>query len=617
MSTITLDIARGFTLPVEFASRAAAVLAMRGAGKSNVGVVLAEQMTKVGVPWVAVDPKGDWWGIRSSRDGKRAGLNVPVLGGDHGDLPLDPDSGKVVAELIVEHDLTCVLDVSAFSKRETVRFLTAFFERLLRLNKTVRHVFLEEADEYVPQRVAGDITFLVGATEKLVKRGRFKGLGITMLTQRSASLNKDVLTQIDSLFVLRTPSPQDRDAINAWVKVHDAPPELMTSLPSLEDGEGWVISPQFLKTVQQVKFHRRSTYDSGATPVFGAAAHDTARVASVDLDALRTKMAASIQKAKEEDPKALKAEVAALKRTLTEVENEHDRWLLSVANALSRHVGTEVLIPNIVPTIQSLAQPEPEVVQYVPPDVMAMIEKGEGIGYDALEAIRSLFADMRQTLVDIAHENHAPPSRAPVRSNERVGGYPAGPKTAAELRPPPPSVSKPRPAPTATGGVADPDLSKSKAKRAILTALIQHGSLPIKTLAVFTGYKHGTGGFNNALGSLRTKGYINKRGEPIEVTPEGIAAMGGTVEELPTGQALIDHWKSKGKILKAHREILDVLTAVYPATLADWEVAERTPTKYVPGTGGFNNALGALRTIGLIQGSGRELRATDAVMGVT
>ncbi len=41
---------------------------------------------------IVLDPKGDWYGIRSSSTGRRAGLPFVILGGDHGDIPLAPGS---------------------------------------------------------------------------------------------------------------------------------------------------------------------------------------------------------------------------------------------------------------------------------------------------------------------------------------------------------------------------------------------------------------------------------------------------------------------------------------------------------------------------------------------
>jgi len=77
----TLRIATNYTLPLDAATRRMAILAMSGAGKSNAAVVLAEAMFDAGIPWVAIDPKGDWWGVRSSKSGKGPGLPIPSSAG--------------------------------------------------------------------------------------------------------------------------------------------------------------------------------------------------------------------------------------------------------------------------------------------------------------------------------------------------------------------------------------------------------------------------------------------------------------------------------------------------------------------------------------------------------
>lgn len=110
MSATALRLGTGLKLPLDAVTETFAILAMRGAGKSNTAVVMAEEFYAAGIPWVCIDPKGDWWGIRSAPDGKRPGLAVPIIGGEHGDLPLDASSGHVVADLIVDERLTAVID---------------------------------------------------------------------------------------------------------------------------------------------------------------------------------------------------------------------------------------------------------------------------------------------------------------------------------------------------------------------------------------------------------------------------------------------------------------------------------------------------------------------------
>jgi DNA helicase HerA-like ATPase len=287
---------------------------MRGAGKTNAARVMAEELHKAGRPFVAIDPVGAWWGLRASRDGKPdGGLPIPIFGGDHGDVPLEESGGEVLADFLVEETASAVVDVSALSESAKHRFLTAFTERLFRRNSEPLVVFLEEADDYAPQRSGkGPALATLGAMQRLVKRGRFKGLVPVMVTQRSAAINKDLLTQIENLVVLRTTSPQDRKAIEGWVTYHGQSAELLESLSSLETGEAWLWSPHALGTLERFRFRESETFDSGATPRGGK--RRVASLADVDLGALRDRMAATIEKAKAEDPRELRRQIAALKK---------------------------------------------------------------------------------------------------------------------------------------------------------------------------------------------------------------------------------------------------------------------------------------------------------------
>lgn len=107
MTATGLAVAPDLTLPLEAVTETFAILAKRRVGKSNAAVVMAEQMYDAGLPWCAIDPN----------------------------IPLEPGAGAYIADLIAEQRLTCVLDVSGFSKADQIRFLQAFAERLLRVNR--------------------------------------------------------------------------------------------------------------------------------------------------------------------------------------------------------------------------------------------------------------------------------------------------------------------------------------------------------------------------------------------------------------------------------------------------------------------------------------------------
>ena len=281
-----LAIAEGVTLPLESVTQTFATLAKRGVGKSYLAAVVAEELLKAGQLVVIIDPTGAHWGLRSSADGKQPGYPIVVLGGDHADVPLEEHAGEVVATAIVEHRFPAILDLSLLRKGQSIRLMTAFLEALYRLNRQPLHLIVDEADTFAPQRLQADEARVCGAMEDVVKKGRIRGLGCTLITQRPAVLNKNVLTQCETLFAMRMTHPKDIDAIKEWVGVHATPEEaseVIKSLPSLEVGTAWLWSPGWLQTLKKIRVRRRETFDSSATPKPGERKIEPKRLATVDL----------------------------------------------------------------------------------------------------------------------------------------------------------------------------------------------------------------------------------------------------------------------------------------------------------------------------------------------
>src|SRR6185436_1164575 len=208
----TLEISTGLALPLDAITQTFGIVAQRGAGKTYLTAVLCEEFAAAGLPFAVVDPMGVYWGLRSSADGKHEGLPIIILGGEHGDVPLESTSGRVIADWIAAERRSAVLDLSLFGKNEQRRFVTDFAEQIYQRNREPLHLILDEADLWAPQRPKG-VERMLGAVEDLVRRGRARGIGLSLITQRPAVLNKDVLTQVSVLIALRIVGPQDRDAV--------------------------------------------------------------------------------------------------------------------------------------------------------------------------------------------------------------------------------------------------------------------------------------------------------------------------------------------------------------------------------------------------------------------
>jgi hypothetical protein len=252
-------------LPLNTATRSLAILAKRGAGKTYVGAVMAEEFGKNGIPFVIIDPIDVFWGLRFGEDGQSQGMPVVVFGLQHADITLDKSMGRSIAQAIVKENVSCVISTFGLSKNAQKQLITDFAEELLNINNTPRHIFIEEAHELLPQRVWGDGGRVFSAVSNLVVMGRNRGIGVTMINQRAATLNKDVLTQADAIIALRSIGVQDRKALGEYAKSHGVEEdpkfdEFIESLPSLPTGEGWVWSPEFLNKFERIKIRKRSTF---------------------------------------------------------------------------------------------------------------------------------------------------------------------------------------------------------------------------------------------------------------------------------------------------------------------------------------------------------------------
>lgn len=550
-----LRISDNLELPDEAVTQTFGILAKRGVGKTYTASVMVEEMLKNKLPVVVLDPIGVWWGLRSSADGKGPGLSIIIAGGDHADIPITPDNGAIMADMIIDQRLAVVIDLSHFRKGEQVKFVTDFAETLYYKNRQAIHLVVDEADAFAPQRTMPNEARMLGAMEDLVRRGRARGIGMTMITQRPAVLNKNVLTQIEVLIALRMTAPLDQKAIDEWIKTHaeaDQREQFMTALPSMPIGTAWFWSPGWLDIFKQVKVRTRETLDSSSTPKVGDKRIEPTNMATVDIEKLREQLSATIEKVEANNPRVLKNRIVLLENKLRKYENQE--------------------------------KPAPEIREVKVPIITD----------EQIQALTTATLQMQTAADDIiksiqaADYKHVPPPNYPAVVEE-------------------PHIVDPQPvimhaATKFIEGKGD----LSKAERAVLAVLAQFpAGRTLQQVAIMTGYSSKGGGFRNALSSLRTKGFIEGRGD-LQVTAAGRQAIGNDYEQLPTGQDLVNYWMHQLPL--APRKVLEVAAFKYPRRISIDKVAEMTG--YSAGGGGFRNALSRLRTLGLIEGHG-DIKATD------
>lgn len=569
-----LNISPDLSIPYEAVTQTFGVLAKRGVGKTYTVLVMVEEMLAAHLPVVVVDPIGVCWGLRSSADGEGPGLPIVVMGGDHGDVPLEVTSGEIIADFVIDSGQSAVLDLSLFRKGEQVRFMTDFAERLYHKNRQPLHLVLDEADAFAPQRPMKGQERMLGAIEDLVRRGRARGIGVSLVTQRAAVLNKDVLTQVEVLVALRTIAPQDRDAIDAWIRVHGTQEErdtLMQSLPSLPIGTAWFWSPGWLDLFQKVKVRARRTFDSSATPKVGSVAIVPKRLAEVDLDALRERIAATIERVKADDPVELRRRIVQLEKALREQPS-----------------GAPVVVEKVVV----------ERVE-VPVIPIGLVERLRDLDL-AVNRVQNELGAIRRD-IQAAADGQA----IEVDTGRLVPLLPfqlqKSPKTADSARP-----------------IAETDNNGGRihlkaGARKMLAVMAQHYPMRVtrKQLGTLSRYTASGGTFISYFSTLKRAGLILEGGDgQVEITQNGFDYLGESVPGEPQTHAeLLATWRAVLKL--GERKMLDKLVEVYPRSLTKEELGEAAG--YTASGGTFGSYLGNLRRNGLIESTTIGIRASDTL----
>lgn len=297
------------------------VLGKTGAGKSSaVRGEFIEPLLSDNQPVCIIDPKGDWWGLKSSADGKKAGYAIVIFGGDHADVPINEHSGEHVAELFATGNRSMIVDLSQFMVGERTRFFMRFASALYRKNRGRKWLVMDECHNLAPQGkvLDPDSGKALHWANKLASEGRGKGITIIGASQRPQKVHKDFITSMETLVAMRVIHNLDRDAIKAWIDGcadKALGKQVLDELANMVRGEAWVWSPEINFGPEKIKFPMFTTYDSFKPQ--DADAGKLAGWASVNLDDVREQLATVVAEAEANDPARLRKRVAELENQLS------------------------------------------------------------------------------------------------------------------------------------------------------------------------------------------------------------------------------------------------------------------------------------------------------------
>ncbi len=578
-----------------------------GTGKTYNAMGRVERLLKRKNRVVIPDPLGVWWGLRLMPDGKaQSPYDVVIFGGPHGDLPLTEHAGALIGETVAGMKESCILDLSQIgTKAAERRFMLPFLAALYKhVSGEPVHVVFDEADMWAPQRLLdkeGDAAKLLGMMETIVRRGRVKGFIPWLISQRPAVISKDVLSQVDGLIAFKLTSSQDRDAIGDWVQGQADKQQwkdIWAQLPTMERGQGvvWIPGRGILDTVQ---FPEKETFDSSRTPKRGEKVKRAAKLRPLNLEKLRDRLAKVDAEQKADNPKLLRAENAALRAEKVRLERQ-------VADALAKSARAkpgkpDKADPRSSAAINALRKALEATMKFIVEINAKDFFKAGGEAVDkksiekaiagAMQHITGLIQrhlDGRSKEFDrVRQQGEALVKRLKGLLDEdvtlKVDVRHNAPFTVVPTSP----VPRPRslPAPTGDGTYTAPQMK-------VLMSLAMWRSLGQETpsremVAAVAGYSPSSGGFYNLLGGLKTMGAIDypQQGQ-VTLVADGIGVM-----SQQEGIALL-----LSRLTNPQKKIVAALVDQGERTREDIAA----DTSYSASSGGFNNLMGSLRSIDII-----------------
>lgn len=240
-----------------------AVAGSSGSGKSYLTSILVEELNGIGVPFLIVDPDGEYQSLRQIP-------GILLAARREGDIHLNwPNTGWIAQCLkALEQGQGVIVDISELDTDDQrwayTRLLQGLWDRQRARRSASQHqamvLIVEEAHLFAPQKRAGEAAQSLEITVTIARRGRKHGINTVFVSQRPGDLEKDVLGQSNVRVIMRLDLEHDFSAVKTMLPKgikHE-------TVLSLTTGEFFLrIGPDFHR-VQRVRARR--VVDLGQTP---------------------------------------------------------------------------------------------------------------------------------------------------------------------------------------------------------------------------------------------------------------------------------------------------------------------------------------------------------------
>lgn len=185
------------------------IIGVSGSGKSNSGAVFMEEFLKKNVPILVLDAKHEYYTLKEL-------YKITVIGDyKNYDEKLSTSDPEALASRIVHERESMIISFAfADEKVDILSFSTKLLSKLYELEMKETYpimIFIEEAQNYIPQYPSALQKPLMEIVKKIALMGRSIGLGACFISQRPQQLNKSIITQATHMILHKVVYPTDVD----------------------------------------------------------------------------------------------------------------------------------------------------------------------------------------------------------------------------------------------------------------------------------------------------------------------------------------------------------------------------------------------------------------------
>lgn len=260
-----LQLSSNFSIPaIDYAGQGNAILGIRDGGKTYTAMKAAEELLEAGIPIIAYDPVGVWQNLKVGI-GSHKGYPIVVAGGKGSDILLTATNAVEIVRAAMEENISLVIDLYSpdlINKSTWIKIVQETVDLLMYKNNDhgMRHIFLEEAAEFIPQRLQPQHSKVYASLERIARMGRNARLGLTIINQRAEEVNKAILEICAFSLIHKQVGKNSLKSIQQWLDIRqlEKVEDIIKSLPVLKQGECWAIGQS--DQPKKIQVSARNTY---------------------------------------------------------------------------------------------------------------------------------------------------------------------------------------------------------------------------------------------------------------------------------------------------------------------------------------------------------------------